>query len=64
MKNLPILIFAVLKVKLSRDGTCPGERGDRLVWELRPDGNQLVVVSPRRNGQGSDGEAARKHKRH
>ncbi len=32
--------------------------GDSLVWELRPDGNQLVVVvSPMHNGQNVDGEA-------
>lgn len=34
--------------------------GDSLVWELRPDGNRLViVVSPLRNGQ-SPNESARK----
>jgi hypothetical protein len=37
--------------------------GDRLVWELRPDGNQLVVVvSPMRNGQPPDQESTRRHK--
>jgi hypothetical protein len=36
--------------------------GDRLVWALKPDGNQLVViVSPMRDGQNS--ESPRKHRR-
>lgn len=39
------------------------QEGDKLVWELRPDGNQLVVVvSPMRNGQSSD-ETTRRRKR-
>lgn len=37
--------------------------GDGLIWELRPDGNRLVVVvSPLRNGKAPD-ENTRKHKR-
>jgi len=38
--------------------------GDALVWELKPEGNRLiVVVSPLRNGQAGTHETSRRQKR-